>query len=103
MVTEPAIGAVVALGPEVWDVAVLGPWVGLVTEPWFELVIELQMVVPFGPWVVVVTEPEVGTVAAIVPEVWVGLVTEPWVELVIELQVVVQFGPAILVEMVVRP
>lgn len=95
VVTELAIGAVVEIGPEVWDVAVLGHWVGLVTEPWFELVIELQMVVPFGPWVVVVTEPEVGTVVVIVPEVW--------VELVIELQVVVQFGPAILVEVVVRP
>lgn len=53
--TEPEVGAVVAIVPVVWAVAVLGPWVGLVTELWVELVIEPQVVVLFGP--VVVTGP----------------------------------------------
>lgn len=47
--TEPEVGAVVAIVPEVSAVALIGPWIGLVTEPWVELVIEIQVVVRFGP------------------------------------------------------
>lgn len=33
---------------------VIGPWVGFVTEPWVELVIELQVVMLFGSAISVV-------------------------------------------------
>lgn len=34
--------------------AVIGPWVGFVTEPWIELMIELQVVVLLGSAISVV-------------------------------------------------
>lgn len=73
----------VATGPDGSGVAVLGPWVGLVTE--------LLVVVPFGPWVV-----------GAVSEVGVGLMTQPRAELMTGLQVLLPVGPASLVQMVIQ-
>ncbi len=47
VVTVPEVGAVVAIVPQVWVVAVIGVWV-VMTEHWVELVTEFQVAALFG-------------------------------------------------------
>lgn len=68
---------------------VIGPWVGFVTEPWVELVIELQVVMLFGSAISVVV-----LILSLVTVAWVVVATgaqilvvaevQPWTELAIE-------------------
>lgn len=74
------------VGSEVWTVGGTeppGPGAGFaVTEPWFELVVEAQVVVLVGS----------GSWAVEVIQTWAGLVTELLFELVVEAQAVVLVG-----------